>query len=183
VDTRGDGGQIIVAPSRNVHGPYRWAPGGAPWEQPPVAAPPALLEELLEKHILVLPSARSTPVPAVPAPPQPVRDRLPAAVLLEKYLAHAGPGRRNTCGFHLALQLRDNGYSLAEAAAWMLRYQQALDVPANRYTAAEALDSLRSAYQRPPRRAWDRPAAPVPPLPDGADPHEPERPEGVPSGP
>jgi hypothetical protein len=160
VDTRGDGGQIIVAPSRNIHGPYRWAPGGAPWDRPPAVAPPALLAELREKGILVPHSERGVCVPSVPPPPRPTRDRPPAEQLLEKYLAHAEPGSRNTCGFHLALQLRDNGYSLAEAAAWMLRYQQALDVPANRYTVAEALQSLHSAYRRPPRQAWAIRAAP-----------------------
>jgi hypothetical protein len=165
VDTRGDGGQIIVAPSCNVHGPYQWVPGRGPWDRPLAAVPPALLAELIEKRILIPPSERAAPVPAVPRPPPPGLDRPPAAVLLEKYATQAGPGRRNTCGFHLALQLRDNGYSLTEAAAWMLRYQQALDLPANRYTAEEALDSLRSAYQRLPRRAWEFRGAPDSPGP------------------
>jgi hypothetical protein len=50
----------------------------------------------------------------------------------------------------------------------MLRYQQAMDVQAHRYTAEEALQSLHSAYQRPPRQAWERRCALVAPPPDHA---------------
>lgn len=139
VDTRGDGGQIIVAPSRNIHGPYRWVPGWAPWDQLPAAAPPALLAELREKQILVPHSERVVCVASIPSVRLLGICRPSAEMLLDKYVAQAAPGNRNTCGFHLALQLRDNGCSLAEADAWMLRYQQALDLPINRYTADEAL--------------------------------------------
>ncbi|HET7077131.1 MAG TPA: bifunctional DNA primase/polymerase [Chloroflexia bacterium] len=183
VDTRGDGGQIIVAPSRNVHGSYQWVPDYAPWDRPPTPAPSALLDLLLEKQILVLHTERVTNVLAFSHTPLSAADRPPADLLLDKYAAQAGPGSRNICGFHLALQLRDNGYSLAEAAAYMLRYQQALDVPANRYTAEEALQSLHSAYQRPPRQAWERRCAPVAPPPDRAVADDTPEPNEYPYGP
>ena len=43
VDVRGDGGQIVGAPSRSAKGPYRWAPGLDPWKTPPAEAPVQLL--------------------------------------------------------------------------------------------------------------------------------------------
>jgi hypothetical protein len=154
VDTRGDGGQIIVAPSRNQHGPYRWFPGQAPWECPPAPAPPALLALLLDTGILVPWTARAVPVPAAPAAPVPRAARPPVDLLLDKYIGQAAPGTRNHCGFHLALQLHDNGYSLTEAEAVLRQYQQAMDCPADRYSVAEALGSLHSAYRAPARAPW-----------------------------
>jgi hypothetical protein len=80
----------------------------------------------------------------------------------------AAPGSRNTCGFHLALQFRDNGYSLVEAEPHLLRYQQAVDSPTDRYTVAEALSSLQSAYRHPPRQAWTPRQPVLPPSSDAA---------------
>jgi hypothetical protein len=154
VDTRGDGGQIIVAPARNRAGPYRWLPGQAPWECPPALAPPALLALLVECGILVPWEARAVAVPTAPAAPVPRHARPPVDLLLDKYVGQAVPGTRNRCGFHLALQLRDNGYSLPEAAGVLRRYQQAVDCPADRYSVAEALGSLHSAYRAPARTPW-----------------------------
>lgn len=168
VDTRGDGGQIIVAPSQNRQGPYQWVPTHAPWERPITKAPPDLLGLLLEKGILVL---QSNTIPAdnlVVRNPVVPSARPDARLLVEKYRQQAMLGTRNSCGFHLALQLRDNGYSKTEAAAYMRQYQQMVDDPSTPYTEEEALRSLDSAYQRPPRRAWDPrrdcqiPAPPVP---------------------
>lgn len=169
VDTRGDGGQIIVAPSRNLQGPYQWVPGYALWDWPPTAAPPALIHLLIEKQILIPHAERPVLVPAHPPVPVPVDERPPAELLLDKYVGLAVPGSRNTCGFHLALQLRDNGYSLAEAEPYLLRYQQAVDSPTNRYTQEETLNSLQSAYRRAPRRAWDPRQHPVSTAEDRAD--------------
>ncbi len=169
VDTRGDGGQIIVAPSRNLRGPYQWVPDGAPWDRPPTDAPSALLELLVEKQILIPHTDRPALVPAMPRALAPTHERPPAELLLDKYVGLAAPGNRNTCGFHLALQFRDNGYSQAEVEPYMLRYQQAVDSPTDRYTSEEALNSLQSAYRRAPRRAWDPLQHPVPTADDPTD--------------
>src|SRR5205823_2255949 len=114
VDTRGDGGQIIVAPSRNLQGPYQWLPGYAPWDRQPSAASSALLELLLEHRILMIRDERLAGVPGTHPAGCPPASRPAAHLLLDKYLQQAAPGNRNASGFHLALQLRDNGYSLAE---------------------------------------------------------------------
>jgi hypothetical protein len=169
VDTRGDGGQLIVAPSRNLQGPYQWVPGGAPWDRPPTDALPALIELLVEKQILVLHADRPARVPALPSVAVASAGRPPAELLHDKYMGLAAPGSRNTCGFHLALQFRDNGYRLVEAEPYLLRYQQAVDSPTNRYTEEEALSSLQSAYRHPPRRAWTPRQPLLSPPPDLAD--------------
>ncbi|AGC43278.1 Bifunctional DNA Primase/polymerase [Myxococcus stipitatus DSM 14675] len=46
LDIRGDGGQIVVAPSRSAKGMYRWVAGRAPWEVEPADAPVWLLGRL-----------------------------------------------------------------------------------------------------------------------------------------
>ncbi|MCX6022657.1 MAG: hypothetical protein NTZ05_13190, partial [Chloroflexi bacterium] len=69
-----------------------------------------------------------------------------------------GDGRNNT-GFWLACQLRDNGHSQAEAEATVLAYAERMP-PTNTkgelepYTVADALASVRSAYQQPAREPW-----------------------------
>jgi len=49
LDTRGEGGQIVVAPSISPSGAYAWLPGRAPWEIPLAPAPAWLLELLRAK--------------------------------------------------------------------------------------------------------------------------------------
>jgi hypothetical protein len=46
LDTRGEGGQIVVAPSRSAKGSYHWVPGHAPWEHEIAEAPEWLLDLL-----------------------------------------------------------------------------------------------------------------------------------------
>lgn len=46
LDVRGDGGLVVVAPSRSDKGLYNWAAGCAPWETPPVECPPWLVARL-----------------------------------------------------------------------------------------------------------------------------------------
>jgi hypothetical protein len=78
-------------------------------------------------------------------------------VILARYLARAHHGCRNIQGFHLALQLRDNGYTPEEAVAYLREYQRQVDDPADPYTWAEARASLGQAYRHAPRRPWALP--------------------------
>ncbi len=74
------------------------------------------------------------------------------ANLLDKAVGKAAEGNRNETGFWLACQLRDNGYTEAEAEGVMLDY--ASQVSGNGikpYTRTEALESLKSAFSKPPR--------------------------------
>jgi P4 family phage/plasmid primase-like protien len=66
----------------------------------------------------------------------------------------AETGSRNAAGFWLACQLRDERYTDAEAEPVMRRFQEAVaEVKPDPYRVDEAMDSLRSAYARPPRDA------------------------------
>ena len=74
---------------------------------------------------------------------------------LEKALAQAAPGRRNSTGFWLACQLRDNGVNDLEARNVMHEYAQRVTQNGSAYTELEAMASLQEAYsgaQREPAR-------------------------------
>lgn len=76
--------------------------------------------------------------------------------LIAEALAKAGPGNRNHAGFWLACQLRDQGYSEAEAGKAMQDYAARVPDPGS-YRENEALSSLRQAYSEPardPRGEW-----------------------------
>lgn len=75
--------------------------------------------------------------------------------ILSKYIKEAAVGERNICGFDLACQLRDNGFSKSEALLLMEHYQAAVDTePFNPYTTDEMTASLEQAYSESPRDAW-----------------------------
>ena len=90
-------------------------------------------------------------------------DRVAADLLIGLALEMA-PGGRNDAGFWLAVQLRDNGYSRAEAEVVLLKFVSRVS-PLNSkgqdepYTQAEALASVEQVYQRPPREPWAKPRA------------------------
>lgn len=72
--------------------------------------------------------------------------------LLDKAVVKAAEGNRNETGFWLACQLRDNGYTKTEAEGVILDYADQQSGHSNKsYTRAEALESLKSAYSKPPR--------------------------------
>ncbi|MCP3137537.1 phage/plasmid primase, P4 family [Pyxidicoccus sp. QH1ED-7-1] len=82
LDTRANGGQIVVAPSRSAKGQYRWV--RPPWETPPADAPAWLLAALSRG-------------PSAPAPSEEARGYFPpaSAAVLEQAreaLERHGPG-------------------------------------------------------------------------------------------
>lgn len=83
--------------------------------------------------------------------------RVSADVLLQKALTRARPGAaegRNGTGFWLACQLRDNGYSRAEAEGVLDSYAAAVPQGEHPYTGREARASLEQAYRQSPREPW-----------------------------
>jgi hypothetical protein len=77
LDIRGDGGQIVVAPSRSAKGPYRWV--HAPWDTPLAAAPAWLLERLRTRATTAGPAVdRGYFPPASPEVLEEARDALDA---------------------------------------------------------------------------------------------------------
>ena len=141
VDIRGDGGYVVAPPSIHPNGTqYCWIiPPNVP-----LAPLPKKLLDLLRKPQEIPQREEREPVPTED------KERI-VQRLLGKALERAKPGNRNDTGFWLACQLRDTGLSMKEAKPYMLEY--ALKVPQEEepYTEREALASLRSAYEEPPR--------------------------------
>jgi len=72
--------------------------------------------------------------------------------LLEKALTKATQGSRNETGLWLACQLRDKGYSKVEAEGIILNYASRVRGNSTKpYTEAEAIATLKSVFNRPPR--------------------------------
>lgn len=137
IDVRGDGGYVVLPPSKLYNRlSYMWGKTDIPI----VPAPVWLLEALRNQksqnerspqggHFVIASNGK----------------HLGAAV--EK----AREGNRNKVGFDLACQLRDDGLSEIQARDIMLSYVDQVGQGKTSYTAKEALTSLRSAYSRPPR--------------------------------
>ncbi len=74
-------------------------------------------------------------------------------------LSKSRQGNRNETGFWLACKLRDNGYTETEAEGIMLDYAGQVSGNGTKpYTRTEALESLKSAFSKPPRAKsirWD----------------------------
>lgn len=135
LDVRADGGYIVAPPSLHQSGqPYRWQEAASPLA-------------VLPNWLSVLLAPQPTPVRPVPPLPcgMPTPDR--AEKWLRLALERARPGARNATGYWLACRLRDDGLSVLEAEAILLRYAAQVTSGDHPYTAREALSSLRSAYQ------------------------------------
>lgn len=162
IDTRGDGGYIVAAPSYvedDKHEPPR--KGFYSWvdEATPLAEMPAWLIALYNK-------VQAPAAPPVFAVPQGLPNNVSisrAETLLEKYLDLAATGNRNDNGFQLAAQLRDNGIPESEAQGVMLRYADSVPQAGGTYTRQEALRSLNTAYRAAPREPSFRPPYVPPP--------------------
>jgi len=137
IDVRGDGGYVVLPPSK-LYGrlSYVWGKTTVPL----VAAPGWLLDALTNQksHNENPPQGRGFVREAGGSWPR---------LAVEK----AREGNRNQIGFHLACQLRDDGLSEAQAEEIMLSYVDQVGPGKTSYTAKEALASLQSAYRRVPR--------------------------------
>jgi hypothetical protein len=134
IDARGDGGYVVLPPSRLYNSlSYQWGT-----RQKSIApAPDWLLTLLLHERQGISPQG----------------DRFAQSswgTWLTQAIQEASVGNRNQVGFHLACQLRDDGLSESEAAEIMVAYAQQVPQGKTPYTVKEAA-SLKSAYRRPPR--------------------------------
>ena len=136
LDLRGDGGYVVAPPS--VH------PSGAVyrWEANPHEVPLAPLPDWLLKLV-----RRPGAMPAREGGGGERDGRF----WLERALARAEPGTRNDTGLWLALQLRDDGLTAAEAEPIMREYARRAPNGDHPYTEREALATLEQVYRRPPR--------------------------------
>ncbi len=155
LDIRGDGGYAVFC-GQNESGSYQWVREMRP---DPLDTVPTNLRALLG---LLHPPERGTRRPPASTNSQTnSRDRVAADRLIGRALVQAAGGR-NDAGFWLAAQLRDNGYSRAEAEAILSEFVSCVP-PSNSkghdepYTRAEALASVEQAYQHSPRESWAKP--------------------------
>jgi hypothetical protein len=155
LDIRGDGGYAAFC-GRNQNGPYQWL-------REPL---PDALDELaadVRAFLGLLPA----PAPPAAGPAGAAQQTIltpherpeVAAHLLEQALRAVTEQMmgRNDAGFWLACQLRDQDYSHQEAHAWLLAYARRVPRTNSKgqqepYTQEEAMASVRSAYQHPPRK-------------------------------
>lgn len=134
VDLRSEG-YICTGPG------YKWT---TPPETPIPAAPGWFLD-FLDPDLFKIDTAKESQ-----KPPSPITTpRGDINFWLEKYLPQATIGRRNENGFNLAIQVRDAGYTQAEAEA--LPYPERCPQAKDKYTRFEWLASVKEAYSRTPR--------------------------------
>jgi hypothetical protein len=111
----------------------------------------------LEEALLQFPEPAEQPAPR--ATPNAARaewqgGRVSSDTLLRRALAGVPSSGRNDTGLWLACQLRDNGYSKADAGRVMEDYAEQVSQEGHPYTKREAQATLRSAFSQPKREAW-----------------------------
>jgi hypothetical protein len=150
LDVKGDGGYAIFC-GRNKSGPYVWK--RQLW---PDLITPDLYNLFLD--IITLHKPEHTSRNLGDCIPSEAGTRVSVARLLSAALKHSLSGR-NSAGFWLGCQLRDNGYTEGESEAVMSEYMRSVG-PCNQkgepeaYTEPEAFASLRQAFLREPRSPW-----------------------------
>lgn len=168
-DVRGDGGYIMVSPSRNPQGQYRRTP-----ERKLLCAQaiPETLTWAGETYSLraalglVAPSA--APPAAVPAPDARSKfgspslmqdqddDRCPLWLILDRAAEHA-PVSRNKGAFYLGLWANANGYRLDETLGQVEAYLHLVaGVKSEPFPGEEAAKAIRSGYSIPRKEPWRR---------------------------
>ena len=136
IDIRSEGGYVVLPPSR-LYGRkyYTWADPDTP--------------------IAPLPDWLHTMLPTK-GEHQVYPHRLGFAALSgENWLgqaeARATEGNRNSVGFWLACQLRDDGLTQEQATNILLLYANRVPQDTSQYTSQEAVKTIKSAYSRSPR--------------------------------
>lgn len=115
LDTRGDGGQIVVAPSVSAKGRYSWV--HAPWDVPIAPAPAWLLERLQRlAPRAVAPSALEAPTQTFPpASPEVLKQAHEAVIALHGPAVEGQGGDAHT---FVACALLVHDFALTEEEAW-----------------------------------------------------------------
>jgi uncharacterized protein (DUF927 family) len=179
LDVRGDGGYAVFA-GKSIRGVY------------------AQLRELTPLRFEEVPKELADMMTSGSGAKE--NGRVSSEVLVRKALEIVGKEGRNSAGFHLAAQLRDNGYSQQEAAGIVANEFRPRAGELNQkgqaepYTDEEIRASVESAYSKPARGAWEKrtpdarkaapPASSAAPPPPGPGPSPSDdgfelRPEGL----
>jgi hypothetical protein len=151
LDIRADGGYALFA-GKTAHGTYQRL---RPMQPDPLTAVPQRMRAVL--GILEPPRAEITPPPRANLVCTPTTGQL-ADALIRKALDVAVSEGRNNGGFWLAIQARDNGFTIADDSI-MREYQRSVGSrnkkgvfePFGEY---EAIAVWRSAFARAAREPW-----------------------------
>jgi len=140
LDIRGDGGYIVASPSKHKSGNYyAWDDGQSPDDVVLEPVPAWIMNRLrMRGH-----KGESGGSSGGSGTDQ-------GRYWLGQALAKAGPGSRNNECMNMMCQLRDNGFSQAEAE--QLGKEYAERVPGAGYSEREAIATARSVYSRSPRQ-------------------------------
>jgi hypothetical protein len=157
LDIRADGGYVLIY-GKTDKGTYSWLREPEP---EPLSKLPIELREFL--GLLHPPNPTVITTKPTPALTNGHHDspRVEAGKLLQDALAQMATNGRNNGGFWLATQLRDNGYSLAEAENLMYIYGSRCPDTNTKgqrepYTESEMLSTVRKAYESAPREPWSQ---------------------------
>ncbi len=136
IDIRAEGGYVVLPPSR-LYGRkyYTWADTDTP-----IAPLPDWLHSMLPtkgEH-------REYPHRLGFAAPS-------GEKWLDQAEARAAEGNRNSVGFWLACQLRDDGLTQQQVTSILLLYANRVPQDTSQYTSQEAVKTIKSAYSRSPR--------------------------------
>lgn len=168
IDTRGNGGYIVLPPTVIQRPPEEggtWHKYGTTTAKPNYAVLPNYPQWLAD---MTHPKTATKTTPPDATPRQQQAEALGLAkmtdvitnssvalndpeIALSKAIAKASSDGRNDTGLWLACQLRDGGLASPDALPIMARYQEAVDVATNPYTAEEAIATLHQAYKRAKR--------------------------------
>jgi predicted P-loop ATPase len=162
LDVKGDGGYAIAF-GRNASGKYEWMRPPGPDDGDQV---PAEVWDFLRHY-----RKQTQPQPSeetrngngrVRQPPEP--ERVDPKLLIRRALDQVATNGREVSGFWLAQQLRDNGYTKAEAHSEMRNYRSRTPDTNTKgqreaYTEAEMEGSLNRAYEQAAREPWERRSA------------------------
>ncbi len=137
VDIRATGGYVVLPPSK-LYGrlAYKWADPDTPIAPLPTWLRDLMIAERQQRELI----------------PQGLRfARSPGEKWLVKALADAREGNRNSVGFWLACQLRDDRIPEVQALSIILTYANLAPEGREQYTSKEAIASVKSAYSISPR--------------------------------
>src|SRR5260370_5613398 len=138
IDGRGDGGYVVLPPSK-LYGRLSYVWGNL--TVPIAPAPQWLLEALTREKNRQERTLQGDDFTQVAG-----------EKWLREAVEKAREGNRNQVGVHLACQLRDDGLSQTEAETIMLSYVDQIGPGKTSYTAKDARASLRSCYSNPPNK-------------------------------
>lgn len=161
-DVRGDGGYIMLPPSRTAKGQYRRTGERKPLSR--LEIPEAVAWEGQEYQLRQALGLASPPPPAPAAPmvlgrsrPAPQDDeRCPMWLILDRAAEHAKVSR-NKGAFYLGMWANANGYHLEETLAHIEEYLALVaGVKDTLFPHEEAAKAVRSGYRIPRKDPWRR---------------------------